>query len=221
EDAHPFPEALQARAFGAADLDAGLPSDTTGEPATYEGIVSAEDMDWSSSGSGFDGALHADPELAELLASAAGLEADQRPVDSDPAPEPAETPDPLSLGDGLSLADDDAPIQARSQPRDAIDLDALSSRLDGLSLADPDSYGHGALRGAVLVEAGLGGPDAVRQLLGGLDDSFPRPVLVRLQLDGGRYERLVQQMQRATPMPVALAAPGGVAEPGTAWFLPP
>src|SRR5690606_28501649 len=75
--------------------------------------------------------------------------------------------DPLSLGDGLSLADDDAPLATR-EPVGTIDLDALGSRLDGISLADPDSYGHGQLRGAVVVEAGLGGPDAVRQLLGGL-----------------------------------------------------
>ncbi|MEN1960872.1 chemotaxis protein CheB [Luteimonas sp. MJ246] len=129
--------------------------------------------------------------------------------------------DPLSLGDGLSLADDDAPIALPARGGDAVDLEALASRLDGLSLADPDSYGHGVLRGAVLVEAGLGGPDAVRQLLGGLGAEFARAVLVRLQLDGGRYERLVQQMQRATALPVKLADAGAMAEPGTVYFLPP
>jgi chemosensory pili system protein ChpB (putative protein-glutamate methylesterase) len=130
------------------------------------------------------------------------------------------TVDPLTLGDGLSLADDDAPIAVR-EAVPAIDLDALTSRLDGLSLADPESYGHGALRGAVVVEAGLGGPDAVRQLLGGLGERFARAVLVRLQLDGGRYDRLVQQMQRATSMPVALAEIGAAADAGTVYFLPP
>ena len=52
--------------------------------------------------------------------------------------------------------------------------------------------------GAVLVLAGIGGPDAVRQLLGALPAGFPRPVLVQQRLDGGRYDRLVAQMQRAT-----------------------
>ena len=112
-------------------------------------------------------------------------------------------------------------MAARAAQAPTIDLDALASRLDGLSLADPDSYGHGVLRGAVVVEAGLGGPDAVRQLLGGLDEGFGRAVLVRLQLDGGRYERLVQQMQRATSLPVALAESGASAEPGTVYFLAP
>ena len=159
--------------------------------------------------------------------------------------------DPFPLASGLSLADDDAPLATRSDQgaidlealearlgglsladeddgpistpeRSAgVDLDALESRLGGLSLADPDSYGHGVLRGAVLVEAGLGGPDAVRQLLGGLGEAFERAVLVRLQLDGGRYERLVQQMQRASVLPVELAEAGGEAEGGKVYFLPP
>lgn len=173
-------------------------------------------------------------------------------ADEAPAPGGTGVPaiDPLSLGDGLSLADDDAPLATRDEgsaldlaalearlegmslvgddaplaerpAADGIDIDALASRLDGLSLADPDSYGHGQLRGAVVVEAGLGGPDAVRQLLGGLGKGFPRPVLVRLKLDGGRYERLVQQMQRASVLPVALAEAGASAEAGTVYFLPP
>lgn len=103
----------------------------------------------------------------------------------------------------------------------AFDLDALEQRVSGLSLADVDSYGHGPLRGAVLVEGGLGGPDAVRQLLAAIPEQFPRPVLVRLQLDGGRYDRLVKQMGRAALLPVALAEAGQAAEAGTVYFVPP
>src|SRR5690606_26578892 len=76
-------------------------------------------------------------------------------------------------------------------------------------------------RGAVLVEGGLGGPDAVRQLLAAIPAGFPRPVLVRLQLDGGRYDRLVRQMERAALLPVQLAEAGGAVEPGRVYFLPP
>lgn len=76
-------------------------------------------------------------------------------------------------------------------------------------------------RGAVLVLAGIGGPDAVRQLLGALPEGFPRPVLVQQRLDGGHYDRLVAQMQRATPLPVKLAAAGLPAEPATVYILPP
>lgn len=124
----------------------------------------------------------------------------------------------------LTLADDDAPISAAAgsdASAPAVDLDALDQRAASLSLADVDSYGHGPLRGAVLVEAGLGGPDAVRQLLAAFPEGFPRPVLVRLHLDGGRYDRLVKQMERASTLPVALAKAGQAVEPGTAYFLPP
>lgn len=149
--------------------------------------------------------------------------------------QPTETPhfDPLA-GSGLSLVDDDAPdvknstsasttpdtATDRSSTQNAVDLDALDQRAAALSLAPTDTYGYGPLRGAVVVEAGLGGPDAVRQLLAGLSEGFPRPLLVRLQLDGGRYDRLVKQMARASALPVALAESGMAADPGTAYFMP-
>lgn len=103
----------------------------------------------------------------------------------------------------------------------ALDFEALEQRVSGLSLVDVDSYGHGPQRGAVLVEGGLGGPDAVRQLLAAIPEGFPRPVLVRLQLDGGRYDRLVKQMGRAARLPVALAETGQAADAGTVYFVPP
>ena len=257
---------------GRDDWDGIMPEpvDATGAPGTagqagFTGLVAAEDMDWSSSGTD-DLALADDAGLAELIASAAAHRRDHEddggddggpdtsgatPADGTDAPEPAR--DPLTLGDGLSLADDDAPLATRdttaaidlealesrleglslagdddgpitarpASGANAVDFDALSARLDGLSLADPESYGHGQLRGAVVVEAGIGGPDAIRQLLGGLGADFARAVLVRLQLDGGRYERLVQQMQRASVLPVQLAEPGQAAEASTVYFLPP
>lgn len=215
-DAPPSPGPAHADPLIDSDaVDSGAAA-TTG--ARFEGLVSAEDMDWSSSSGPNELSLADDPGLAALLAGGAGASSS-----SDAADDIDEGVDPLSLGDGLSLVEEDSvlPAARHDSPAGGVDLDALASRLDGLSLADPDSYGYGVLRGAVVVEAGLGGPDAVRQLLGGLDQGFARAVLVRLQLDGGRYERLVQQMQRATSLPVALAEEGTVAEPGTVYFLSP
>lgn len=74
--------------------------------------------------------------------------------------------------------------------------------------------------GAVLVLSGIGGPDAVRQLLGALPGDFARPVLVQQRLDGGRYDKLVTQLQRATRLPVQLAVPGQSALAGTVHILP-
>lgn len=138
----------------------------------------------------------------------------------------ATTPAPVDFDlSGLSLLDPGAvPASDTAASRAAAsehDLEALEQRVAGLSLADADSYGHGPLRGAVLVDGGLGGPDAVRQLLAGIGEGFPRPILVRLQLDGGRYDRLVAQMERAAQLPVSLAEAGQGIDAGTIYFLTP
>lgn len=86
---------------------------------------------------------------------------------------------------------------------------------------DSVSAQAGVVGGALLILAGIGGPDAVRQLLGKLPASFPRPVLVQQRLDGGRHDRLVQQMSRATELPVHLAESETIAEAGQIYILPP
>lgn len=121
----------------------------------------------------------------------------------------------------LDGPDGGVPGAAGEAQADSDALSDLEQRISGLSLADVDSYGHGPERGAVVLEAGLGGPDAVRQLLAGLPGNFPRPVLVRMRLDGGRYDRLVKQMGRATPLVALLAQEGEDAVAGHVYFLPP
>ena len=74
--------------------------------------------------------------------------------------------------------------------------------------------------GAVVITAGIGGPDAVRQLLGGLPPTFPRPVVLRQRIEGGQYDKLVRQMQRATQMQVVLAQAGDLLQAGTVHVLP-
>lgn len=74
--------------------------------------------------------------------------------------------------------------------------------------------------GAVVVAAGTGGPDAVRQLLASLPAGFPRPVLLRQRIDGGQYDKLVRQMGRATPMPVQLAEAGAAPRAGHVYVVP-
>ncbi len=91
------------------------------------------------------------------------------------------------------------------------------------SMADmpvPTPISTADARGIVLIEAGLGGPDPVRQVLAGLPPTFPMPVLVRLHLQGGRYDRLVTQMERAASLPVMLAEVGDVIRSGCIYFLP-
>lgn len=123
--------------------------------------------------------------------------------------------------DGWSLDDGAAPRAHPSAPAAPLDIEELERRIAGLTLADTDSYGHGPQRGVVLLLAGLGGPDAVRQLLKGLPAGFPRPVLILQRLDGGQYDKLVGQMARASIMPVQLALADTMLEAGNVYVVPP
>jgi len=122
-----------------------------------------------------------------------------------------------------SFSDDAPAAAAATRESDAghkfqRDLGDIERRISSLELVEDRPVVQ--LGGAVLVLAGIGGPDAVRQLLGGLPEEFARPVLVQQRLDGGRYDRLVAQMQRATPLQVRLAEPGLIAMAGTIYILP-
>ncbi|MGV8941651.1 MAG: chemotaxis protein CheB [Lysobacter sp.] len=125
----------------------------------------------------------------------------------------------LTLDDGsaplTALDDDDAKNSFQR------DLSELEARISSLSLVDDlPTKAPGRAHGLVLVLAGLGGPDAVRQLLGAIPEGFPRPVLVQQRLDGGHYDKLVAQMQRATSLPVRLAEAGQFAHAGIIYILP-
>ncbi|SEL72612.1 chemosensory pili system protein ChpB (putative protein-glutamate methylesterase) [Pseudoxanthomonas sp. GM95] len=85
--------------------------------------------------------------------------------------------------------------------------------------AEADAAGS-KVRGAVLLFAGIGGPDAVRRVLSGLPVSLELPVLVHLRLDGGRYDNLSKQIQRISPLPVLLARAGMAARAGYVYVVP-
>lgn len=124
----------------------------------------------------------------------------------------------------LTLDDGSAPLAASesadADDRFARDIVELEERISGLSLVDdsPKKEPESA-RGAVLVLAGLGGPDAVRQLVAAMPVEFPRPILIQQRLDGGRHDRLAAQMQRATELPVRLAEADQYALAGTVYIL--
>ena len=74
--------------------------------------------------------------------------------------------------------------------------------------------------GAVLILAGMGGPDAVRQLLKALPASLNVPVLLYQHLEVGKHDRLVVQLQKVSNLPVYLAVQGQTAEPGQVAVMP-
>jgi chemosensory pili system protein ChpB (putative protein-glutamate methylesterase) len=166
-----------------------------------------------------------------------GLVEDFAPVEPVTADEPgalavAADTAPGGAGFGeLSLADDAMPAAARREATRTHDLDELERRIASFALVDdtlaaapsatepPPLPEEAGPCGALLVLAGIGGPDAVRQLLGALPARFARPVLLRQRLDGARYDKLVTQLQRASKLPVALAEPGAPLQPGIVYVL--
>ena len=233
------PGAGAATAFAPeAGSDLLPPFSPAGEPARTFGFE-ADATRWHESAHAFD------PLLAEMsvdegfdqmfdgdFAAAAGLDtATPATHEPDAAAAPAfsgRNEQALAL---VSTDDDMAPaLRGYAEPsgessiadhRFKHDLTSLELRIAGMEL-DNDRIikGPAQANGAVLVMAGIGGPDAVRQLLGALPEGFPRPVLVQQRLDGGRYDKLVAQMQRATALPVTLAEPGLPAIGGVIYILP-
>ena len=149
--------------------------------------------------------------------------------------EPLEAPVLPSLAEPVAAAPAVPPISfdhtAWSLVEDAVDAPATVSNIaddapmpsfdtDHLSLVDLDAAAPvGARAGSLLVLAGIGGPDALRRLLGALPSSLSVPVLVHMRLDGGRYGNLVKQMARVSPLPVQLAEAGQRATPGEVHVL--
>lgn len=116
-----------------------------------------------------------------------------------------------------------APAQAEAASEGGFqqEMEALQRRVAAmpeLTHGNPDTTP--ARLGAVVIAAGVGGPDAVRQLLGKLPPSFPHPIILRQRIEGGQYDKLVRQMQRATELRVVLAQAGDPLQTGTVHVLP-
>nr|WP_225583553.1 chemotaxis protein CheB [Pseudoxanthomonas sp. PXM02] len=154
----------------------------------------------------YTGSFHAREVDEQVVDADAWLRSASAPVESVPPP----LPDVPSAGPPPLPAAPAAPASS------GFDLSKLELEpLDGGGVA-----ASARAQGAVLVFAGIGGPDAVRKLLADLPTGFPKPVMVHLRLDGGRYDNLVRQMERVAHMPVLLAEAGKAAEAGHVYVLP-
>ncbi|WP_369980023.1 chemotaxis protein CheB [Xanthomonas bundabergensis] len=133
---------------------------------------------------------------------------------------PPSLPPPLPAS-AWSLVDDDAPlvVQARA-PLSQMQISTEGLSLVALESEDAATPAGAAAQGAVLVMAGIGGPDAIRRLLAALPPDFPQPLLVQLRLDGGRYGNLVKQIARVSALPVLLAEAGEPVAVGNVYILP-
>ncbi|HEY5781977.1 MAG TPA: chemotaxis protein CheB [Lysobacter sp.] len=202
--------ALDGIAFDGVALDDISLGGTASDDIALEGVTFDDTSLGGTSLEGFGGGLTL--EVSEMELVAPHYDAGERAGSGETADELT-----FTLPDFEAAAPTTADSHGESD-RFRRDLDDLESRIATMGLID-DRAVHLAATGAVLVMAGIGGPDAVRQLLGALPEGFPRPVLVQQRLDGGRYDRLVTQMQRATTLPVKLAEPGMRASAGEIYIL--
>jgi len=175
---------------------------------------------------GYSEPLSLEEALAAMQAQAA--ETASPPVTpTAPPPVPVAAP-PAALGhhSSWSLVDtDDAPAEVTAPvatPPEAPAPPAADIHTGGLSLVElePELPPSDAAPGAVLVLAGIGGPDALRRLLASLPAGLAAPVLVYMRLDGGRYGNLVKQMARVSALPVLLAESDQPVVAGNAYILP-
>jgi len=132
----------------------------------------------------------------------------------------------------MALAPMDAAATATAAvPGYVVRADALDLSLDPLpgevavpaAAATPASAATAAGptgAGAVVILAGLGGPDAVRQLLSSLPETLHVPVLLYQHLEVGKHERLVDQLAKISRLPVQLARDGLSPERGRVSLLP-
>ena len=155
-----------------------------------------------------DGLYQAPDAVSEPMSLEEALAALQPPpaaaTASGPPPVPASAPPaaarvPLGDHSSWSLVDDSADTAAVAPASASATADAAPPPLSAfdierLSLVELEAErpNDGAAAGAVLVLAGIGGPDALRRLLATLPAGLATPVLVHMRLDGGRYGNLVK-----------------------------
>jgi chemosensory pili system protein ChpB (putative protein-glutamate methylesterase) len=180
-----------------------------------------EEVDGNSGDAGVAAMVAPSPSPVVPAAHDAGdpniLEWDAPAIPSPPEPAP-EMP--------AAAASTPTPSATRFSADDMTLVDMESDSGAGLAAPAPPAPARAAPAapvgsdGAVVVLAGIGGPDAVRQFLAALPGGFARPIVVRQRLDGGRHDRLVRQMQRATSLPVELAEAGRPLVAGHVYILP-
>ena len=134
--------------------------------------------------------------------------------DKKPAPSASNLPPPKSAADrrsNLSLTEMHEPIAAAKPAPQYEESSGLDTSHLSLQALEP---------GLVLIVAGMGGPDAVRQMLSTLPESLPVPVLLYQHLEVGKHERLVEQLAKISRLPVTLAKDGTKPKAGEISVLP-
>lgn len=139
-----------------------------------------------------------------------------------PASEQATKEMPKFDASSLTLLDMDAEIPVQGAVQAAATSALLKKNKFVLEAIEGEEAPEKPLSdiGAVLILAGMGGPDAVRQLLKALPETLNVPVLLYQHLEVGKHDRLVAQLQKVSNLPVYLAVQGQTAESGQVAVMP-
>ena len=174
------------------------------------------DLDFDESVS-FSSFTPAEPVVGDLDADVAELAAQLEAFDK------REQVAVMAVG-SMGLEEDAIEAIAVVAPASAPSFDFSNLALAPMESAEPAAMiataSSSAGLGAVVILAGLGGPDAVRQLLSSLPGSLSVPVLLYQHLEVGKHERLVEQLAKISKLPVVLAVAGGAPEGGKVTLLP-
>jgi len=118
---------------------------------------------------------------------------------------------------GLSLE----PIEEAAGPPEWILASAAAKALAeaqpqhvAVSSSPIRSEGSGEISRVIVLGASIGGPDALRSFLAEIPAHFPALFLIAQHLDSGFFERLSEQLQKVSALPVRMPADGGRVLPG-------
>jgi hypothetical protein len=156
---------------------------------------------------------------------------DEQPAPVSPPPKAAAAAKAAPDVSHLSLESLDEPVVPAYAAKVTTKVEAIEPRkesksdfgefsLDTLDALPSSATGTAGTGGMVLILAGMGGPDAVRQMLSSLPESMPVPVLLYQHLEVGKHERLVEQLAKISHIPVHMAQAGATPQPGQLSVLP-
>jgi hypothetical protein len=121
-----------------------------------------------------------------------------------------------------ALATNPVVPEADAPPLQDPDVDALLAAMD---LAPSRNAVRveatpGEIRRVIVLGASIGGPDALRSFLGGIPEGFPALFVLVQHLESGFFERLAQQLQKASKLPVRVPDAGSRAVAGEVLVVP-
>lgn len=137
---------------------------------------------------------------------------------ADPDSEPASGP--ADFGASIPAPPSDDPGAAQEDP--LLAAMGLTDATDesGLSLIPTAGSGGTEIPRVVVLAASIGGPDALRTFLSGLSPDVQAAFLIVQHLESGYFDRLAQQLQKSTALPVKVATRGMRTQVGEVVVVP-